>query len=240
MNYSDIFTMDVSSETKVMTSSKREVDLLVPDPGTIVIQDIGHHLSQVNRYNGGCPFPFSVAQHSLMVSYLLPEGLELEGLLHDPAEAYVGDDVKQKKNVVPGCKGLETRIHKVICDKFGLRWPQSSEVKEADLAIYALELVKLQGWTHKVKRLPDCVKDMTIVPMDWKDVRDAFLARFYQLFYRTREICYNDGELFFSGSAEDAFRALMRYFDLETSAIVMESRIVPYSSRTGFFLRKAA
>lgn len=240
--FADIFTMDTSCETTVTTFMGKEVNLQVPDPASIFILDIAHHESQINRYNGGCPFAYSVAQHSVLGSYLFGDhdDLALAFLLHDGSEAYVGDDVKQKKNIVKGVKELENTLQRAICERFGLPWPMPPEVKQADLAIYALELVKILNWRHKVKVLPEPVRHMTIEPIDWKDARHHFLARFYQLYYRTRTVRFKDGEVFFSGKAESAFSALAQAFDIKVCCEAMESGVIPIQSSSQLLLRKAA
>lgn len=236
--FADIFTMDTASETVVTTFCEKEVDLLAPDASSICILDIAHHQSLINRYNGAVEH--SVAYHSYLASTLVPDSLALAVLLHDGAEAYVGNDVKQKKNIVKGSRDLEDRLQRTICKKYGLPWPQPPIVKQADLAIYALELVKLLGWTHKVKSLPTAVRDMKILPRPWKKVRHLFLARFYDLYYETRMIRLNNGALFYSGKAGNAFTALTQCFDIKTCCEAMESGVVHADPALRRFIRKAA
>lgn len=236
--FAGIFTMDTGSETVVTTYCDKEVDLNSPDASSICILDIAHHESLINRYNGAVEH--SVAYHSYLASLLVPDSVALAVLLHDAAEAYVGDDVKQKKNIVRGSRELEDRLQRTICEKYGLAWPQPSIVKQADLAIYALELVKLLGWTHKVKALPAAVRHMTIEPKPWKDARHLFLARFYDLYYGTRAIRFEHGALFYSGNARNAFAALMQHFDIKTCCAAMESGVIPNQSAYRLFLNKAA
>lgn len=236
--FSGIFTMDTASETTVTTFCEQEVDLLSPDPATICILDIAHHESLINRYNGAVEH--SVAYHSYLASLLVPENMALPVLLHDGAEAYVGDDVKQKKNIVRGSRELEDRLQEAICRKFSLPWPMPAIVKQADLAIYALELVKLLGWTHKVKILPTAVQHMRIESKPWPEARHLFLTRFYDLYYGTRTIRYPEGEVFCNGRAGSAFAALTQAFDIKDCCRAMESGVIPINCDTKLLLRKAA
>ena len=48
-------------------------------------------LSRINRWNGNTSRPYSVAEHSIRVARILPDGLKLAGLIHDAAEAFIGD-----------------------------------------------------------------------------------------------------------------------------------------------------
>ncbi len=60
-----------------------------PDYGQINIVDIAHALSMKCRFNGHSQFFYSVAQHCVEVSKISKN--PLLGLLHDAAEAYIGD-----------------------------------------------------------------------------------------------------------------------------------------------------
>jgi len=65
--------------------------------------------------------------------------LKLHGLLHDAAEAYVGDMVSPLKKIMPEYKEVEARISRIDADVFGLSYPAPLEVKKADLAVLSAE-----------------------------------------------------------------------------------------------------
>lgn len=98
----------------------------------IHIVDIAHALSLQCRFNGHCKEFYSVAQHSVLVSDLLPKGLKLAGLLHDAAEAYLGDMIRPLKNSMVQYKDAEWHLEKVIAKSFGLQFPFPAAVKQAD------------------------------------------------------------------------------------------------------------
>lgn len=83
----------------VQTCSGRPFDLLSPRAEDVVIADIAHALSRINRFSGHTiGEPYSVAHHSMLVADLLaswgaPVAVVREGLLHDAPEAYYGDTV---------------------------------------------------------------------------------------------------------------------------------------------------
>lgn len=90
------------SKAMFRTVSGNYIDLLEPDPCMIDIHDIAHGLSNICRFNGQTPEFYSVAQHSVLCYWLAKEkgytpAERLACLLHDAAEAYVGDMVRPLK-----------------------------------------------------------------------------------------------------------------------------------------------
>lgn len=136
-----------NSPSSIKTFTGR-VDPLNPNVDTINIEDIAHALSRQCRYNGHCDGFLSVARHSIWVSERLKEQghdvtLQLTGLLHDSAEAYLGDLVRPIKHTEFGTTYLkvEAALEEVIALKFSLPFPFPTEVREADdYVLTALEL----------------------------------------------------------------------------------------------------
>lgn len=104
----------------------------ITDPKTtdIDIRDISQALSKICRFGGHANTFYSVAQHSILVSRLVPEELRREGLMHDASEAYLGDVIKPLKEIVGGTyKQLEEKYEALIAELFGL--DMSADAKEA-------------------------------------------------------------------------------------------------------------
>lgn len=75
----------------IKLSSGNWLDPYDPDPERIFIDDIAQGLANICRFNGQCRSFYSVAEHSVAVSMLVETPYRLAGLLHDAAEAYLGD-----------------------------------------------------------------------------------------------------------------------------------------------------
>lgn len=137
-----------------------------PCPEDIDIIDIAVGLSRENRYNGHTKKPYNVAQHSIMVSRLVPPEYELWGLLHDASEAYIKDLTYSIKSMLPEYKAIEKRILRVIIEKYGLEWPEPPCVKDADMIVLATEKRDLLGPSPRAWRdLPEPMTD-TLVPLE--------------------------------------------------------------------------
>jgi len=87
------------TDHRIATSTGQLIDPFEPDPEQIQIEDIAHGLAGVFRYAAQCPTRYTVAQHSLHVAKMMmadkqPGAIVVAGLMHDAAEAYIGDVVR--------------------------------------------------------------------------------------------------------------------------------------------------
>lgn len=89
------------------TYTGRTVSVVDPKPSDICLEDIARALSRVQRFGGHTHKPYSVAEHSVLVSYLCKPENALVGLFHDASEAYVGDVISPLKGNIPAYKGIE-------------------------------------------------------------------------------------------------------------------------------------
>lgn len=119
---------------------------MVPDHRVVEIEDIAHALSQICRFGGHTSSPYSVAQHSVVLSYSCRPKDRVNALLHDAAEAYLGDVVRPFKIQLPWFRPLEDRwllaISKAL-DVPPIKEPQGLvRVHEALLASERRDLLK--------------------------------------------------------------------------------------------------
>lgn len=168
----------------ILTSEGHYFDFLLPELSTVDINDIATGLSQLCRFNGQCSPFYSVAQHSLLVSLMVPAEHALVALLHDAAEAYVGDVTAPLKQLLPEYKTIEARVHNAIFKHFGLNPELPPCVKQADLKMLATEQRDLMPphadeWALIAGVTPSAIK---ISPMSAEAARGMFLNRFRKLY----------------------------------------------------------
>jgi hypothetical protein len=126
----------------ILISSGRYFDYLNPEDNKFDIEDIAWSLSRLCRFAGHIRREFddhiySVAQHSVLVSYLVPPEFALAGLLHDSAEAWLLDIVRPLKQLLDSYKAIERSIEPVVLAQFGLPYPMHPAVHRADrVALY--------------------------------------------------------------------------------------------------------
>jgi len=157
-------------------------DFLDPQPTMIHIQDIAHGLAKTCRFGGQSRAFYSVAQHSVLVSEIVPDGLHFPALMHDMAEAYVGDVVGPLKQLLPDYKIVEDRVERACCERFGLTLElvKQPEVKRADLRLLRTEQRDLTNatqdeWNGLSAYLP---LKQTIIPLSPDDAFTLFMDRF--------------------------------------------------------------
>lgn len=124
----------------IVTHSGTKFRLDKIEPKSINLEDIAHGLSYTCRYNGQCHSFFSVAEHSCLIAeYLARRGyshdIVRQALLHDAAEAYVGDMVHPLKTLMPEFKAYEEMLMGKILRKFKLPAKLDPIIKETDVRI---------------------------------------------------------------------------------------------------------
>ena len=122
----------------IMLHSGAWFDFAAPHTSDFTAEDIAHGLAHICRYSGQCSRFYSVAEHSLLVSDVA-EGFEFEALLHDAAEAFVGDITRPLKQMLPDFKRIEAAVQDAVLERFGVASPLPPQIKEADLRVLAAE-----------------------------------------------------------------------------------------------------
>ena len=87
------------------------------------ILDIAHHLAGINRYTGGTPVPYNVAQHSVIVAqYFQHPRMRLAALLHDASEFVLNDMASPVKHDprMAFYREAEERVQTLIFYRFGV------------------------------------------------------------------------------------------------------------------------
>lgn len=166
--------------TTMQTYTGKLVDLANFTVEDVRLPDISHSLSCLNRYTGHIVAPYSVAQHSVMVSLLCDPADALWGLLHDASEAYLGDVARPLKMMLPQYVELEHHVQQTIGKAFGLSWPIPKSVKVADNRALLAEKKSLMSVEHDWGIEAEPVH-MPINPYCWHQAKQLFENRFKEI-----------------------------------------------------------
>ena len=182
--------------------SGRRLEILDPSPLDIEIEDIAHGLSFLARWNGQTigEYPFSVAQHSLLVENIFAKQFpqmdnpsKLFALLHDSAEYVIGDMISPLKSHLGNTYvELDEKLTRAICIRFNIPTKKikiiKRRVKLADKKAAWLEAIHLAGFS---KREADSIFgkheeikgfESSLLPEAPFFVRKKFVNRFNDLY----------------------------------------------------------
>lgn len=157
-----------------------------PRAGDFDIHDIAHHLSLTNRYGGATPKPYSVAQHSCQCLWYArgrwpgETELHMQMLMHDAAEAYLGDLIKPVKVCLPDFAVLEDLAMRAIACQYGFGYPLDPRVHEVDMILCATEKRDLLPKTEDWPGMPDPMTTK-LFPTDYRLAKDLFLLEFERI-----------------------------------------------------------
>lgn len=177
----------------IVTASGLLFPLLKPEVQHVRLRDISRHLAKINRFNGATRECYSVAQHSLHVCELLAlrKGsplLQLHGLLHDAAEAYVNDMTRPMREALNfyGNRSIftdiEADIQFIILQAFDLGEIDPNDILRiirADDDMLASEFRDLMPESDFKPQ--GCPASFQIKPMRWDVAEEKFLKKFHEL-----------------------------------------------------------
>lgn len=172
----------------IQTFTGRQFWPLDPRADEVCIEDIAHALSNQCRFAGHTRIFYSVAEHSVRVSDVLPRDLALAGLLHDASEAYLVDlprPVKRQPEMA-AYTNAEHNIMAQIAVHFGIsrQFDLDPQIKHVDQVLLATEARDLMcrppiAWAAMPEALIEPIN-----PWSPLVAEERFLAAFQRL--RTR------------------------------------------------------
>lgn len=176
-----------SGRTAIITASGFVLDLGNPDASGLPVEDVAKALAYQPRWCGATRQFYSVAEHSVMVSHLVPPPIAYDALWHDaiefiqgdwpsPLKVYLGRDAINKK-LAP--------IEAALANRFGFALHVPG-VKEADLVAMATEVRDLlpptwMDWGHLPEPAPTRIE-----PVGPEKAFDLFMQRYEEIRHLAR------------------------------------------------------
>lgn len=167
----------------IITRSGRHFSFTDLSSDNVRNNDIATALSNTCRFAGHLKDFYSVAQHSVLCSELVAPEFAFEALMHDAAEAYIGDVTAPLKALLPDFRAIEERVDRMIRKTYGLPEIQSLEVKKADLIMLATERRDFGLDDGTPWPILEGIEPASIViePLPPQEARDLFLERYSAL-----------------------------------------------------------
>lgn len=170
------------------------IDIALLQPQDMTADILGATLAKINRFNGRTPQPWSVASHSVLVSYLVRLELAPWALLHDAHEAFLGDITFPAVELLSLC-GTRVAVQNALTNakgrldrSIGSAWgvsvrSMSLELRWADFIALKAEASVLLGTPHELTNFKDidghdeAVALLHDLPFDWQGARDLWVER---------------------------------------------------------------
>lgn len=172
----------------ISTYGGGQFDFLNPRKEDINLESVATSLSKLCRFAGHIDGFYSVAEHCVNVSRVLPKPFRLKGLVHDVSEAWCVDIPAPLKNLpqLKGYRDIELRVQGVVFEWVGLEPGMPHEVHVADKRMGATEARWLQNpvpnwvWTRGI------YEGFQIEGWNHEKAREMFIRRFEELTWENR------------------------------------------------------
>lgn len=173
----------------IQTFTGKMFPLYSPGVWDIDIEDIANALSMICRFGGHTSSFYSVAEHCINVANEVDPKYAFDALMHDAAEAYIGDMVTPLKRGDEHIQQVELRIEAAIARRYQIALYDNDrdyEVKRADWAMCIYEAQHLlprpdllQYWTPNTNLAPNSKPTLWC----WKpqEAKKQFLRKFNAL-----------------------------------------------------------
>lgn len=175
----------------ILLGSGTYFDFQDPENSAITIDDIAHGLAFEGRFSGQCVSRltgrrvfYSVAEHCVRMSWLIPQEHAYAALMHEAGEAVCGDMTGPLKSLLPAFKQIEKRCERAIHARFGVDVPDPELLKLYDVRMLATERRDLlfwkgERWSSEDKAEP--FEEIEIIPWEPRAAVTFFLERFREL-----------------------------------------------------------
>ena len=166
----------------ILLQSGNYFNFMDPSGSSFTIEDVANGLAMTCRFGGQCRNFYSVAEHSIVASFHVTTEHAYAALMHDAAEAFIGDVPRPLKAILPDYRHFERGVERAVLARFGVQLPVHPEVKAIDLRMLATEqrlvMENYDEWGP--------IKDITPLPISlplWSPIeaKAHFLQRFDEL-----------------------------------------------------------
>lgn len=152
------------------------------------IKDVAHKLAFICRYGGATKVYYSVAEHCVILSHLIPgdKRTKRTALIHDVAEFALQDIMRPlKQKCRPWYDELERKIEIQASIAFHVDLPVSDEILEYDLRICMNEKSHLLNtpldYMNELEKSHGPLDNVVIKGWNPYEARDRFLERWAEL-----------------------------------------------------------
>lgn len=162
------------------------LDPFDPNPALFKPENFLHAQCLINRFTGNSIYPYSVAQHSYVLSMHVPKHLRRAALVHDFAETWFNDLASPVKKRFKGYKLHERNAMAIISQHYYVWQHELDELDYWDKNIYMDERKVLMPHAQGYGMGDDLdginADPHWFVERDWRTQRNVSFARWEMLF----------------------------------------------------------
>jgi len=155
-----------------------------PSLSGVGIQFIANSLSKQCRWGGNINRFYSVAEHSVRASWVVPRKFKLTALMHDAAEAFISDVPTPLKRTLPRLMEIEESILQLLAEKYGFIYPLPPEILYIDKVMLATErrdlLTNMPLW-DVIKDIAPLTEVISMVEKPCSEWASLFVSEFMEL-----------------------------------------------------------
>lgn len=168
---------------KLLNGNAELVDLTDIKRDDISIEMIANATSKICRYTGNPRRFYSVAEHMVHLSRVVPRHLRRAAMIHDDHEMFISDLAHPVKVEVPQYKPLESKVQIQYLNHYGVTLAEIEELEWYDRNICGDEMFALYGYlrpNHEINM--DVVNAVNNGCWGWKKAKKKFIKRFIEVF----------------------------------------------------------
>ena len=176
----------------VLLSSGRYYDFENPETSELSIEDVAYGLGYTVRFRGQCILRatgrhvfYSVADHCVIMSHIVPPELAYDALMHEVGETVCGDVPGPLKPICPDIHAVEKRCEAAGFRQFEVAMLNKAEIKRHDLIMLATERRDLMPWSGEKWAWLDLPGVEPLADRIWPRSPDesahAFIRRYQEL-----------------------------------------------------------
>lgn len=176
----------------ILLGSGSYYDYENPEDSFLTIEDVAYGLGFTCRFRGQCVERatgqrvfYSVADHCVIMSHVVPPELAFDALMHEIGETTCGDTPGPLKAICPDIKMVEKLCEVAGFSQYGVAMSDKKTIKHYDLCMLATERRDLTVWRGETWAWLDLPGIMplpqVIVPRSPEASAVAFIERYQEL-----------------------------------------------------------
>lgn len=168
---------------KLLNGNGELVDISDIQRDDISIDVIANSLSKLCRYTGNPRVFYSVAEHSVHLSHVVPKHLRRAAMLHDAPEEWVADLPHPVKVQCPQYSAVEKPVQNRICSFYGVTEEELRELEHYDRNICGDEMYVLFNYLRPDHKLDfELIGRIETCCWEWQEAYTQYVNRFIEVF----------------------------------------------------------